>query len=279
MRHYIIDWLVWIYGKWFVGHTWLGFFVVFLIGAVIMASVLGILWLKAVDEYAVKQQQEGTAAFPKPEAVAERSPSTPTVTANSPVSPNTVTETSGAQDHVAIDVHRALKDKATATVTHSKKTPVNAPISQGPGSTLSINQSGGITASTVIIGPLPPRLVVLTPAQAKSVTQAMSPFSTVRFKMWIVNPTGNNEQFADALDSALENAGLVLMERNTTGMMVWNGGGQTPEGLSCIHTQDTDEAVNLLGKALLAAGSIDRPISCKIREGSSGWFSLYVTAK
>ncbi|MGA7968076.1 MAG: hypothetical protein WB983_05550 [Terriglobales bacterium] len=42
-----IDWLAWIYGKFFYGHPWLGYFV----AVVVLAIPFLLLWLRAVDKY------------------------------------------------------------------------------------------------------------------------------------------------------------------------------------------------------------------------------------
>jgi hypothetical protein len=46
-----VEWFVWIYGKWFVGHPWRGFFVVLLPCLMVFSLLIGALWVRAVDKY------------------------------------------------------------------------------------------------------------------------------------------------------------------------------------------------------------------------------------
>ena len=57
-----IDWLAWVYGKWFVSHPWRGYFVVSILSCVVVLLVIGVLWLRALDKY--------KELLPKSEAVA-----------------------------------------------------------------------------------------------------------------------------------------------------------------------------------------------------------------
>jgi hypothetical protein len=76
---------------------------------------------------------------------------------------SSVTETSGTTDRIKVEVHHAPKDTASAKVGHSlppsasvsssgNESPAIGSITQGTGSALSINQSGGVTAGQ--IGPI-----------------------------------------------------------------------------------------------------------------------------
>lgn len=55
-----IEWLVWIYGKWFVNQPWRGFFTVVVVSCMVLSLIIGALWLKAVDEYGEKHPKQGT---------------------------------------------------------------------------------------------------------------------------------------------------------------------------------------------------------------------------
>ena len=68
-----IEWLAWIYGKWFVGHAWRGFLALFAVACTITFVLLGVLWLKALDDYADKH--------PKIEAVTANNSASQNVTA------------------------------------------------------------------------------------------------------------------------------------------------------------------------------------------------------
>jgi hypothetical protein len=59
-----IKWLEWTYGKWFLGHPWRGFFSILGACGIVLSLVLGVLWLKALDQYAAENP-----ASPKPQTV------------------------------------------------------------------------------------------------------------------------------------------------------------------------------------------------------------------
>ncbi len=60
-----IEWLEWIYGRWFVGHPWRGFLIILTVCCALLGMIVGGLWLRALDSYAQKQ-----SALPKQQAVA-----------------------------------------------------------------------------------------------------------------------------------------------------------------------------------------------------------------
>ena len=68
-----IEWLEWIYGKWFIGHPWRGFFTILVVSCMVISLAIGILWLKALDEYAKDhpdpKQQTVTAINPVSQSV------------------------------------------------------------------------------------------------------------------------------------------------------------------------------------------------------------------
>ena len=80
---WFVDWLSWVYGKWFVGHPWRGFLTLMVPIWLGLFLILGAFWLKAIDGYKDKQ------ATPKPQ--------TATVTNNSVPAPQNVTVNVPAQ--------------------------------------------------------------------------------------------------------------------------------------------------------------------------------------
>src|SRR5580765_4296683 len=101
-----LDWLSWIYGKWFVGHPWRGFFTLLIPMWLVLSLVLGILWLKAIDAYKDKQ------ANPKQQ--------TATVINNSVSASQNVTVNVPAQ---GMPVSDATQSTATKPKRHVAKTP------------------------------------------------------------------------------------------------------------------------------------------------------------
>jgi hypothetical protein len=78
-----IEWFEWIYGKWFVGHPWRGFFTISVVSCIVLSAIIGVIWLKALDEYTEKQ-------FPKQRAATPTSSSAQSVAA---------TTSASAEDH------------------------------------------------------------------------------------------------------------------------------------------------------------------------------------
>lgn len=59
-----IEWFEWIYGKWFVGHPWRGYFAILIASCMVLSLIIGALWLKALDQYTEKpapKRQTATA--------------------------------------------------------------------------------------------------------------------------------------------------------------------------------------------------------------------------
>ena len=71
-----IEWLTWVYGKWFVGHPVRGFICVSVPFCTAFLLALGFGWLRAVDKY--------TEKIPKVEAVASSSAPSRDTTAKPP---------------------------------------------------------------------------------------------------------------------------------------------------------------------------------------------------
>lgn len=73
-----IEWLEWVYEKWFVGHPWRGFLAVWVLLCMVAFVVLTLPWLRAVDRYKEKVQQ-----LPKPQTVTASNSASRTATVQS----------------------------------------------------------------------------------------------------------------------------------------------------------------------------------------------------
>lgn len=145
----------------------------------------------------------------------------------------------------------------------------------------SVTQIGGTqnqATTNCTFGEVRPKQLKLTPEQVSVVSTAMRPFSDLGVRLILVNGSQDDERFADSLGSAMGAVGIQWAKSRTV-LLIWNGGGTTPQGLSCTHSPDADSAVDTLGQALIRLGEINYPIPCKIRDDGSKWFNLYITEK
>jgi hypothetical protein len=110
-----IEWLAWIYGKWFVGHAWRGFLALFAVACTITFVLLGVLWLKALDDYADKH--------PKIEAVTANNSASQNVTAKTQPTQGTQVVSSTEPATQKQSKARAKTHKANVTTQHPKQSP------------------------------------------------------------------------------------------------------------------------------------------------------------
>ena len=151
-----IEWLAWVYGRIFQGHA--------IVGGIVVVGAFGllgfVLWVRAVDKYNEEHPTKVTPAAPASNSVA-------------PI-PSAVTEKTDGKGS-GTNHKASLKARANHPAQSSAPTPPTKidTINQGPGSALSINQQGGLTAGTVnTYSGLPARRI--EPAQKEQLVKFLS---------------------------------------------------------------------------------------------------------
>jgi len=133
-----VEWLTWVYGKWFVGHAWRGYFATGALSCAVVLAILGILWLRAIDRYGDRLPKQGAATRIQPPKVAANEKSLGTA---EPI------EVSPKQ--------KATRAPSTARPQHGKETGAVPPPKPSPGSIQQSN-SGGINVQLGTTGDYSP---------------------------------------------------------------------------------------------------------------------------
>lgn len=138
--------------------------------------------------------------------------------------------------------------------------PATGSISQGPGSALSFGQQGGITAGTVVVGPVDLAMSDTQRQQAQELLGAGSMSGVNVFVMVTGGATETTLTFARQLEKLLQDAGADVSEGRS---MIYSPTGQTPvhKGLTLSYVPSKYQGAAIkFGNALIATGITFCPV-------------------
>lgn len=96
----------------------------------------------------------------------------------------------------------------------------------------------------------PPKLPTITLPQRNIIRDAMKPYAGLRFTLLRENPTQDSDEYADQLEAALLDAGLI----NSSDRNISSNGRANPPGASLIIGRKESDAAASLSSAMRKAG-------------------------
>jgi hypothetical protein len=136
-----VDWFAWIYGKWFNGHPWLGYFTLLGIGVL----VLGLVWIRAIDKYNEQHPQPQVASSATAPPISTQTVSPP-IQSQSPNKSSPPNPQSQQQPDILTP---SAMNKPKPPDTKNERVASQKTINVQPGAVASFGQKGGVTAGEI----------------------------------------------------------------------------------------------------------------------------------